>query len=558
MKKWLLILLPLIVLVGLIGWRFHQKGLEMADQTGQQSKRMNAPASVELVSAQVRDIINTFEATGNVESIQNVQISPKIIGRIEYLQVREGDHVKQGQVLARLDRTQLEADVRAQRANLAEAKYRLAQAQLTQTTTDSSVTTQIRQQKANVASTKADLKQSETSKTALYESAKALVEDAQNKIDNAKALVANANAALKSAQANYSNATAKYERIQELSKQGFVSTQAVEDAKTTVSVQQAAVETAEGQVQAATASLNSTVTQKRNAEQQSEITRAKADADLEAAQAKLAQADAALDYAQANTKQSSAYRQSLEALRAGVEAAQASLDSSIAKTEDAVLHSPIDGVVTARNLDPGALASPNQPILTVQAMNKVWVAVAVPEDVCVRLQVNQPVQVVFDSLGQKPFPARIAQINPSADPDSRQFMVRAILDNKAKKFSAGMFARVSFVTGRAQHVVAVPREAVQQGKDGGSYVIVAGKDRKAEFKPVIVGASDTTWIAVTSGLDASAKVVTMSASPVRDGQKLSTGKKRGGPHGGMHGAPGGKPVDNQPVTSSAQTTPGIK
>jgi RND family efflux transporter MFP subunit len=402
---------------------------------------------------------------------------------------------------------------------------------LTQSTTDSAVSTQIRQQEANVASAQADLKQAEKSRSAQYESTKALLEDSQSKIEGASAAVANANAGIRSAQANLDNATAKYNRITGLYKQGFVSAQDVDDGKTALSVQQAAVEVARGQLQSATAQLNSTTMQKRSVDQQGNMTRAKADADVEAARAKLIQAKAGLEYARANAKQSPAYRQSLEALGAGVAAVQASLDSSIARQQDTVLRSPIDGVVTGRNLDPGSLATAGQPILVVQAMNKVWVSVAVPEDVCVKLHVNDPATVTLDALDGLAIPARIAQINPSADLQSRQYTVRAILDNSDNKLAAGMFARVNFITGKASHVLAVPREAVQKGKDGGNYVITPGKDRKAQFCPVVTGVSDADWIAVTGGFTPSMKVVTMSANTVREGQMLGSGGRRGGGKG---------------------------
>jgi len=531
MKKWFVLFVPVFILTGLIVWRFGQKNDESSALSGRRMSGNSMPVSVELESPQIRDIEGIFEATGTVEPIRNIEISPKVAGRVEFLEVREGDRVRQGQVLVRIDQSQVQAEVREQQANLAEAKYRLAQAQLTQNATDTSVISQVSQQKAALDSAEADLIQAEKSRAAQYESADVLVEDAQNKIDNATAAVANANAAINSAQASLENAKAKYERVMDLYKKGFVSKQSVDDAKTALSVQEAALETAKGQLTAATAQLNSSKSQKRSAEQQAKIYKAKADAELAAARAKVTQAKAALDYAKANTKQSSAYRQSLEALKASVAAAQASLDSALARQRDTVLQSPIDGVVTQRNLDPGNLGTAGQPILVGQAVDKVWVSVNVPEDVCVKLRVNQPATVTFDALGGLKVPSRIAQINPSADLESRQFTVKVILDNSEGRFVSGMFAKVALVTEKVSNVLAVPREAVLQDKDSGAYVIVAGKGNKAKHQPVVTGASDSKWIAITSGLDEGCKVVTMSASPVRDGQMLRTGK---GPKGRKH------------------------
>ena len=60
--------------------------------------RKNAPSLVSTETAAIRDIVKNFNATGTVESPQNVKIASKVSGRIDYLELREGDKVKRGQV----------------------------------------------------------------------------------------------------------------------------------------------------------------------------------------------------------------------------------------------------------------------------------------------------------------------------------------------------------------------------------------------------------------------------------------------------------------------------
>lgn len=564
--------------------------------------RSGMPASVELAPVSVRDITTTFEATGSVESMQNVKISPKISGRINFLTAREGDRVRRGQKLVVIDASDVKAAVRQQRANLAEAKYRyaqakinqspnatavatqirqqqanlaeakyrLAQAKLNQNPSDTAISAQIRQQQANLDSAEADRVQAEKTRDAQQEAVKSTKDEAQAKVDSATAAVANANIAIKSAQANLDNANAKYTRIYNLYKQGYVAAQDVDDAKTTVSVQQAALDTAKGQLQTATGNLAAVQASRRSVEQQTTITLAKADADVNAAKAKVAQVRAALDAAKANTQQSDAYAENLKALNEnvaaaqaaldaaranakqtdayienlkalneGIAAAQASLDSAKAKLADTVLTSPIDGVVTARTQDPGALASPSTPILTIQSLNDVWVTIAVPEDVSVLLHLSQPASCVFDALNGQSFTGHIAQINPAADATSRQFTVRVALDNRAKRFSPGMFARVTLVTASVKQQPAVPREAVQQDRDGSNVVMMAEAGKKgmtARKRVVEIVAQDADWLGVT-GVKPGDKVVTMSATRLEDGQAIRAGSGR--PGGGRGGAPDG-------------------
>jgi len=454
--KRLYIVIPVAILAVLIGWRLSQKRAESANQGRQRAARMGAPAAVTVALARRQDVVRRFEYVGSVQAPLSVQIAPKVTGRIDYLQVREGDRVGRGQVLVRIDPSDVEAQVQQQQAALAQARYRLAEAQLTQNPTNVSVTSQISEQEAAVASAKADVK---------------------------------------TAQANLDNARARYTRISALYDKGFVAQQDVDDARTAQGVQQAAVE---------------------------------------AAEAKVKQAEAGLAYARANRAQGPAYEQSLAALREEVAAARAGLMNAEAKRRDTVLTSPLDGYVTGRYLDPGAVASPGQPILIVQYMRQVWVTVSVPEEVSGRIHSGIPAEVTLDALAGRVFTGRVTQVNPSADPQSRQFSVRVTLDNPEALIKPGTFAHVVFETDRVPDAVVVPREAVQRGKDGPYVVVVDGGD-VAHPRPVKLGAEDTNVIAVTGGLSPGEKVVTVSAFPLKDGQNVTLGGEKGRGRGGRTG-----------------------
>ncbi|MFX8289561.1 biotin/lipoyl-binding protein, partial [Acinetobacter baumannii] len=81
-----------------------------------------------------------------------VQLSPRTAGRIEFLQVREGDAVHKGEVLVRIDPSAAEATVAQQRSNLAEAESRYAQAQIQENPTAAGVSAQIEQSRAGLSS----------------------------------------------------------------------------------------------------------------------------------------------------------------------------------------------------------------------------------------------------------------------------------------------------------------------------------------------------------------------------------------------------------------------
>lgn len=526
MKRWIVPLTFLVVLSSLICWRVGQKRADAAAQNEQRASRKSPSAPVAVAPVEIRDIFKMFEVTGSVEAPVNVKISPKVTGRIDFLNVREGDHVKRGQVLVKIDPSQVEAEVEQARSAVAEAQYRLAQAQLSQGPSDAAVNTQVRQQKAGVSSAQADYNQVRENYKAQLAAADASVADAAGRVESANAAVSNAKAAIGSAQANLENAKSKYNRIQGLYKQGYISAQDVDDAKTALAAQEAAVEVSKGQLKAATAQLSSAAAQKQSAEQQANIVRTKGKADIEASQAKFSQAQASLDYAKANTASKSAYQQSLAALKSSVAAAQASLRSAQARRADTVLISPLDGFVTGRYIDVGGMAAPGQPIIAVQFMKQVWVTISVPEEINSRVHIGQQARVAVDAMPGKTFIGSIIQVNPSADPASRQFMARVILDNAQNLFRPGMFARVSIETERAPKAVAVPREAIQSDREG-DFVIVVDKDKVAHKTPIVKGLDGGDFVAVLEGVKPGDKVVTMSAFPIKDGQKVKTGDKKG-------------------------------
>src|SRR5437667_8107177 len=156
MTRWIAILVPLVLVGALIAWRLHEKTVQAAEQNRMREMRAKTPPLVTIAPATVRDIVHTFESVGTIDAPLNVKLAPKVSGRIDTLQVHEGDRVRRAEVLVRLDPSDVEAQVRGKQASLAEAQQRLAQAQITQSPVNVQVGTQISQQQAAVASAEAN------------------------------------------------------------------------------------------------------------------------------------------------------------------------------------------------------------------------------------------------------------------------------------------------------------------------------------------------------------------------------------------------------------------
>ncbi len=534
-------LLAILLLAGLIAWRLHANAVsaKTLQQNGGGGKSGGAagrgPISIAAVPVTVRDIIHTFSTSANIESPQTVKISPRVAEQITAINVKEGDPVHQGEVLIQLDDTQLAAAVRKEQALLAEGNAKLLQAQVSQTSVLTPVQTLIRQNKAALRSSQINLRETRQSSVQSVAAADAAVADSKSKVASAQASIANAQAALASAQANQTNDNTQLAREVSLFQQGAVAQQDVDNAKTTASVQTANVGVAQAQINVASAGLQSAQSELRAAEEQDTITRAKAPSDIEAARSTVVSSQSALKNANANTVQTAAYQATLASLRADAQSTQADLVTAQAQLAETIIRSPINGFVSSRLADPGTLASPGTPILQLQALQVVWVNLPVPQEQIGKIAPGQQASVTADSVPGRTFSGRVFEIDPSADPSSRDFTVRLALPNPNSLLKPGMYAHVALVTQHVRGARVVPLEALQTDADG-TFVWTLASDLTVHRQGVTTGARDDNGVAILSGLSPGQKVVTVNAARLKDGATVVLGgiSGSGGAGGGKH------------------------
>ncbi len=507
MKKWLYWGSLFAILLVLVGWRFKVQK-DANSPTGPKPGGGGKTTAVAVTKAGPRVILQTVQSVGNLESPIKVEISPKVSGRIDYLEAREGDIVTPGQLLLKVNPSDLEGAVVQQQASVAEAKSRLAQAELTAGATDVGIASQMRQQGSALASAKADYEQVQRNFDAQVAAAEAQVAAALEAVKSARSAVAKEQATLQNVQSHC-------DRIRGLYAKGFTAAQDLDDARTAVEVQKRSVEVAESQV-------SSAQSQVQVQQQNLSIVKRKGQSDIAASLARLDQAKAGAEVASANRSQSPAYRQNIEALKSQLAAAIAQQRQAESRLQDTVVSSTITGTVTARKADPGGLATPGQPVLEVQFLDWLYATTAVPIDAGPQIHAGQTAQISIDALPGTVLQGSIANINPAADPSSRQFGIKVKLDNRKHLLRPGMYARVSIITGRVSAAVSVPREAINRSKqDGSPTVTVISKDNVAEVRPVVLGPSDDSSTQILSGVRAGEQVVILTFTDLHKGQKVT-------------------------------------
>lgn len=162
-------------------------------------------------------------------------------------------------------------------------------------------------------------------------------------------------------------------------------------------------------------------------------------------------------------------QQSVDQLKAQLDASRTQLANVM---ENTVLVSPISGVVTARNYDPGDMTS-TMPVLTVgQLSPRVKVMINVSETDLPLVHRGMPVGVSFDAFGGETFEGTVARIYPTVDPATRTFQVEVSINNPKERILPGMFGRVEFNLGTRRNVVVPDRAVVKQTGSGNKYVYV--------------------------------------------------------------------------------------
>ena len=191
--------------------------------------------------------------------------------------------------------------------------------------------------------------------------------------------------------------------------------------------------------------------------------------------------------------------------------------------ENTVLTSPISGVVTARNYDPGDMTA-NLPILTVARIQPVKVVINVTESELPKVHKGMPAEVSFDTYGDRKFSGTVATIMPTVDVQSRTFGVEVRMPNANGEILPGMFGRVRLNLGKANRVVVPDKAVVKQTGSGNHYVYVLNADGTVTYTQVQLGRRMDNTYELLSGVESGATVVVSGNAKLANGAKVNVAK----------------------------------
>ena len=465
------------------GWR------PLASKSDQKLDEFTTVAKKEKLELKVK-------ASGSITPRQTVNLSPKSSGKVAQILVEQGDFVTEGQVVARMDASDLEPERDQVLANLEEARVRLAQVR-------NPTRSELRgQADSAVVGSKAAVSQSESD-----------INKAIAEISNADGEVVSAEGAVVDAQSALEFAQIQLKRQENLVNDGAIARNTFEDFQRREKSAQLALVQARSRRVTAQAKRSQSIAQRESAIAQNEK----------------ALAQVASDELKRDQQDQTGSSGDIAIEEARVATAQARLDAVNQKIKDTEIRAPFAGQVTQRFASVGAFVTPTTQASSattgsgatstsiVAISSELEVIAKVPEIDIAQIKATQAADVSVDTFPGETFKGRVRLISPEAieERDVRFFQVRLKLVSGQRQLKSGMNADLDFA-GPTSEAILVPTVAIvtKKGKPG---VLVPDKDGKPIFKPVTVGNTQ-------SGRMRSKRKKTDSATNVASGGKQADAK----------------------------------
>ncbi len=248
-------------------------------------------------------------------------------------------------------------------------------------------------------------------------------------------------------------------------------------------------------------------------------------AKLESLQASAALAQVTYDRDQKQFAVKAIAQATLDADIANLRSYRAQVAEQQAVVEKKTLKAPFAGHLGLRLVDMGQYLTAGTAVVTLQALDPVYVDFYVPQQALETLKVGQPLVAKIDTYQGQSFNGEISAINPKVDPSTRNVQVRATLPNPERKLLPGMYATIDISVGAPQRYITLPQTAITFSSFGDTVYLVDKKGQGpggqaqlvARQSFVTVGSKRGDQVAVLSGVKEGDTVVTAGQIKLRNG-----------------------------------------
>ena len=326
---------------------------------------------------------NKILVSGNLE-LTEVDLSFKVAGKLTELNVREGDWVKKGDIIARLDAAQLMQQLARDEAAVVNAQSQYQQLQ-------TSIEYQRATLESDVAVRRAELNQAQAKLDEL------LAGSRQQEIQQAQAAVNDAVAWNDAARQDWDLAQTLYKN---------------EDISTS-------------QYDQAHAKYDSTQAQLRQAQERFALVKeGPRKEEIEGAKAAVVRGQAAVRQAEANRLELQRKEQELQARRSDIDKARAQVGITKTQIDDTVIAAPLDAVIQVKSAEVGEVLAAGTTVVSLGDLDHPWLRAYINETDLGRVKLNQEARLKTDSFPNKSYMGRISFISPEAEFTPKQIQTK--------------------------------------------------------------------------------------------------------------------------------------
>jgi HlyD family secretion protein len=403
------------------------------------------------------DLLERVSATGQVEPEKETKLAFDMSGKVVEVLVLEGDVVKEGQALARLDADDLETRATQARQALESKEIMLTKAQEPASAED-------------IEAALADLESAE----AAYQ--KVLEGPTENDLIIARADLERAEAALKKAQSDYDQVS-------------WIG--GIEAMPQSVALEQATID-----YERALASYR-------------KVEESPTDSDIKSAEAQVTRAQTTLETLGDRPK-----AEDVELAKLDVEMARDALVEAEADLEDAVLEAPHAGTIATAAVESEEWVSGGNPVITLIDASKVHVDVLVDEVDVGKVREGQQVDLTLDSFPDEELSGHVDFIAPAPTNEAGLISYKVSIDLESNDLPVrmGMTANAEIVTHEELGALVVPNRAIEVDRDDGRYYVAKLEDGVPARTEIELGLRSETHSQVISGLEEGDEFAIMTVS----------------------------------------------
>ena len=223
-------------------------------------------------------------------------------------------------------------------------------------------------------------------------------------------------------------------------------------------------------------------------------------------------------------QQASGYQQALANLAAA--------DANVRRLEELEsfknVYAPFSGVLTRRNVDPGALINSGagvagKELFDIARVDPLRVYVSVPQTYAPNMKVGMKATVTLQEFPGQKFLGTVARTADAIDPATRTLNTEVDVPNKDGKLLPGSFGQVHFATGTSIPRITIPVNAMLFRAEG-PRVAVVDKDNTVHLHPISIGRDFGATLEILGGLDVSDQIIINPSDSLDEGQKVHVAK----------------------------------